>query len=186
MIQSKIDELQSILETETNEKVLIERGQSLLIELRQAWPKHKNDFSDNDISKLRSFTVTLEAVNDFIDLQEEFEYVRSVEDSNNLVNDLFLLSEHLHDFPLKGRLLKEIRELNEKSVKLPNDHDRKESAKLSHAIATLSSRSPICKKCGSNMVLREGNGSFFWGCEHFPGCWGKSWLSKEELDIINK
>jgi len=34
------------------------------------------------------------------------------------------------------------------------------------------------------MVLREGNGSYFWGCERFPECWGKKLLRKDEIDIL--
>jgi len=103
-IKSKIDVLQSILENEIDENLLLSKGESLLVELRQTWSKHKNDFTDNDITKLRSFTISLEAVSEFIDLQEEFEYVQSIEDANTIIDELFLLSEQLHEFRVKGRL----------------------------------------------------------------------------------
>jgi len=34
------------------------------------------------------------------------------------------------------------------------------------------------------MVLREGGGTFFWGCRTFPTCWGKRYLTKDELSLF--
>ena len=45
---------------------------------------------------------------------------------------------------------------------------------------------PTCKRknCDCKMVIRQGNGAYFWGCSAFPKCWNKQWLKKEELELL--
>lgn len=47
-------------------------------------------------------------------------------------------------------------------------------------IKILEQHAPQCTKCSNKLIIRQGNGTFFWGCRDFPDCWGKRWLTKEE------
>ena len=183
-ILSKIVELENLLESEVNEEILIENGESLLSELRESWKEDQNAFSPDAIARLQSIGDILEVVHNFRDLLEELEFIYTSDDAFDFADELWLLCEDLKRLPVEGRIRKEIRELNEKCAQLPSSKETKSSAELNNAFATLNSKAPSCLKCDSNMVLREGNGNYFWGCERFPECWGKRSLKKDELDII--
>jgi dGTP triphosphohydrolase len=183
-VKAKIDELQKVVATEINESKLIETGCSLLNELRKVWHTQKKDFSDDDVSKLQLIRNNLEAVRSFVELKDEIQYVSTKEDVHDLIHELLTLAEQLEAFAISKRMRKEIRELYEKVNRLPTSEERKKSSEFNRAILKLNEQAPKCKKCGTKMVVREGNGKFFWGCPCFPDCWGRCLLNKKELEQI--
>ncbi len=183
-VKEKVAELRNLLANEVNENRLYKIGSDLLNELRQAWPNQKADFKQADINWLKEARDKLYVVRSFIDLQSDFDYITTSDDANDTINELVVLAEQLEGLKVAKRIEKEVREIHEKLKQLPSASDRKLSSELNQAIATLNSQAPSCRKCGSKMVIREGHGEYFWGCPRFPECWGKRWLSKQEIERL--
>ncbi len=183
-LNSKIKKLKNLTATVVNETQLLEEGESLMKELRQAWPKQKDNFSTDDIKLLQTIKCKIEGVRSFIDTQEGFEYIATSDDAHVLINELAILVDLFKGMAVQGRVEKEIREMCEKANNLPSSKDRKESSELNSTILKLSSQAPTRNKCGDKMVIREGNGKYFWSCQHFPRCWGKRGLNKKEIKSI--
>lgn len=185
-VQEQILKLKNLVLDEVNEKKIVEFGSKYLQELRQRWKSQQNDFSKDDINILITLGKKIEKIGVFIEEQEEFPYISTKEEIDEVIGRLHLMLEELvveepSKLKILGRVEKEIRELNERKAALPNQ----ELKELKDAINKLNANAPICKKCGSNMLLREGNSCYFWGCSAFPECWGKRWLTKEERNIIS-
>jgi hypothetical protein len=183
-IQSKIRNLENLLASEVNEERLLEAGEAGLVELRAAWLKEKGIFSNDDIARLQAIRDILETVEGFVEAQEIIPRVHSEEEFTELVDELFSFCDDVMGLPVEGRIRKEIRELNERYPRLTSSEELKKGDELTRAVALLNSRAPTCGKCYSNMVIREGRGKYFWGCERFPDCWGRRWLKTEELDLL--
>jgi len=185
-IKGTINELGSLLTNETNEQYLLEHGSVLIETLRATWKEHKPEFSQDNINSLQKSASQLEAISEFIDEEEDFKYIDNVDDADETIGRLYPLIELTDNLAVSGRIQKEIRELIERKDKLPSRALKQQDVELKNAINKLSANAPDCKRqdCGCKMVLRQGNGSFFWGCSSFPKCWGKQWLKKEELELL--
>ena len=180
-IAKKITSLLTHLEKETNEEFLLEEGQRRLNELRQLWRASKSAYSTDDVSNLKKAASQLNAVQMFCDEEEEFEYISDKDDANDVIGRLYPIVEALDSLAVAGRVQKEIRELLERMKTMPTSAAKHRSAALNQAIQRLTAKAPNCRKGHGRMVLREGNGSHFWGCSTFPKCWSKRWLTKNEL-----
>jgi len=183
-VRDKIDQLKNLVSDEVNETLIIGTGEKLLTSLRSEWKSDRSVFSEDDIELLQKIGRNIDAIKMFIEEQDDFPYVSTKEEVDEAVGRLYAIVEKVDGLKVSLRVGKEIRELIEKKSTLPSQVANQRSSELKRAIATLSSNSPSCKKCGSNMVLREGNGDYFWGCSTFPKCWGKKWLTKEELNVL--
>ncbi len=183
-IKEKIEKLQIVVHSEFNENKLIEKGNELLDSLRQCWRSQKNEFTETDIQLLQRISLSIEAVQEFSEVLEEFQYVTDKEDVDEIIGSLYSVLEKIEGLAVKARVQKEIRELLEKRANLPTRESLVSDLKLSRAISQLDSSNRVCKKCGARMVIREGASGYFWGCSTFPRCWGKSCLTKEERNII--
>jgi hypothetical protein len=183
-IRDRIESLKDTISTEINENRLIRKGEELFNSLRKDWQTHKSQFKEADIRFLKNCSDSIEAIQEFAELLEDFPYISDKEDVDETIGELYTVVEKLEGLAVAARVNKEIRELLEKRERLPSRENRFKDAKLSASIARLNSTSKTCRKCGARMVIREGDGSFFWGCSTFPNCWGKSWLTSEELRII--
>lgn len=184
-IRETIENLQHFVHSELNENKLIERGSELLDSLRQCWPSQKSEFTETDIQLLQRISSSIKAVQEFSEILEDFQCLTDKEDVNETIGSLYSVVEKIEGFAITARVQKEIRELLEKRANMPSRESLESDKKLSRAISQLDSRNRACKKCGARMVIRKGNGAYFWGCSTFPSCWGKSWLTKEELNIIH-
>ena len=184
MVREHIERLVGVVSDEVNENLLVEEGEKLLIELRKSWRYEKEKFSNDDIETLQKLAKRIEAVKIFIQEQEEFPYVYVKEDADEIIARLYSVVKQIDGLKVAARVHKEIRELLEKKSNLPSQDVQQRSVELSRAISALNSNAPSCKKCGSRMVLRQGNSDYFWGCSKFPRCWGKRWLTNDEFDIL--
>ena len=117
--------------------------------------------------------------------EAEFPFISDSDDANEVIGRLYPLVESLDGLAVAGRVRKEIRELLERAREMPTRAASKKSAALSKGIQRLLAQAPTCRKCGSKMVVREGNGSFFWGCSTFPKCWSTRQLTKSELNNLD-
>ncbi|HBR17573.1 MAG TPA: hypothetical protein DD725_08215 [Deltaproteobacteria bacterium] len=160
--------LLQLIENEISETRIIEVGSHLFDKTQQA---------------LIKIEATLNAVAAFSDLLSEIENICTSEDAKDMIEKLRHLAELLQGFPVQKRIKKEIRQIEENISSLPSLKEIDKLTKLNHAICTLDINAPICKRCGSNMVIQKG-APHFWRCEKFPMCWNKKRLTKTELDII--
>lgn len=183
-IKEAIQNLNDIVHKEINEKILTSKGEELIGSLRECWKIQRDNFSEGDIQLLKKISYQLEALQDFIEILEDFPYLTTKDDVDETIGSLYSVVEKVDDLAVNARIQKEIRELIERKSSLPSKIEREGDKNLSDAINRLDSNAPICKKCGSSMVIREGNGAYFWGCSMFPKCWGKQWLSQFELNLI--
>ena len=128
----------------------------------------------------------MEAISEFIDEEEDFKYIDTQDDADETIGRLYPLIELTEGLAVAGRINKEIRELVERKNTLPSRTLKQHEIKLKDAINKLNTNAPTCKRdnCGCKMVIRQGNGTYFWGCSSFPKCWGKQWLKKEELALL--
>ena len=176
--------------TEINENTLLEDGRNYLNELRDAWRDNKSEYSDEDIESLRLAASQLDAVEQFIEEEEEFEYISDRDDVDEVIARLYPLVEATSKLAVAGRIQKEIRELVQRKQEMPTKASRQRSAKIANAIRSLSADAPECPnpdhKNPIKFVLREGPpGYFFWGCPTFPQCWWKRNLSRKEQTLFD-
>lgn len=184
-IRQRISELLTLVETETDENTLLKDGRNGLNELRSGWRANRSEYSVEDIESLRLATSQLDAIEQFIEEEEEFEYISDRDDADEVIARLYPLVEATSVLAIAGRIQKEIRELVERKQKMPTKASRQRSAKTAQAIRSLSASAPECRNPTHEnpvkMTLREGPPNvFFWGCPTFPGCWRKLRLSREE------
>ncbi len=180
-LTSRIEQLRTLVWEEVNENRILEIGEPIVLDLRQAWKTQRNDFSIENVETLRDLVKKIKAIKAFIEEAEEFPYVSSKEDVDEIVGELFSIVEELNLLNVSGRVNKEIRELLGKRLSMPTRESTNRSSEMKKAFMRLSSDAPFCRRCGEKMVLREGNSPFFWGCSGFPKCWATKSLTDDEL-----
>jgi len=185
-IQENINELFALLNDETNEQHLLEHGGTLIESLRTTWKEQKQEFSKDNIKLLQKASSQLNAIAEFIVEQDDFKYIDTVDDADEIIGRLYDLMEITGELAVSGRIQKEISELVERKAELPSRSKKQHDIELRNAIIKLDAKAPNCKRkgCGNKMVIRQADGSYFWGCSSFPKCWGRQWLSKEELELL--
>lgn len=183
-IREQVDSLKALVLKEVNENKIVESGEEVICSLRSAWRSNKNSFSDCDVDTIKELKRKIKAIKKFIEEKRDFPDVLTKEEAEEAVGRLYSIVEKVDGLQVSGRINKEIRELIERKSNLPSQAVTQRTSELRRAMASLSSRSPTCIKCDSNMVLREGNSDFFWGCSIFPQCWRKKRLTKEELRML--
>jgi len=185
MIQEEIKRLISILTNELNEEELVRNGEQIIKSLRRQWKEKKELFTEDNINELKNASDQIRSIKIFIEEMEEFEYIDNSNEVDEVISKLYPVVEITSNLKISERVKKEIRELIMRRASLPSIANQNKSKSLMSGINVLNTNKPKCKKCGSGMVLREGNGTFFWGCQTFPKCWGKKWLTKDELSKLS-
>ncbi|MFC1578238.1 hypothetical protein ACFL36_04415 [Thermodesulfobacteriota bacterium] len=183
-IKKSINILTDLVQREINEEILLSKGEELIDSLRNCWKSQKDKFAEDDVQLLIKMSSQLASIQEFTEILEDFPYLTVKEDVDETIGALFSVVEKVEGLAVAARIHKEIRELMEKKASLPFQESREKNVKLSNAITRLESNAPTCKKCGERMVIRGGNGAYFWGCSMFPQCWGKRWLSKVEVNLL--
>ncbi len=183
-VEKNVEQVRALFLSTYCEQKLVSRGEEILRELRSKWKKERASFTSDIVAELKTYSEAIEAIKDFELEKEDFNYLRSKEDIDDVIANVFQILDKLASFPVSKKIAKDVRDLELKRQTLPNSDERVVERKKSEAERTLKSNPPQCKKCGQNMMLREGNGSYFWGCRDFPTCWGKKYLTKDELAII--
>ncbi len=185
-IHETINELTGLLKNETGERHLLDHGTKLIESLRKAWKVQKNEFSQDIINSLQKSASQLEAISEFIEEEEDFGCIDTQDDADETIGRLYPLIELTEGLAVAGRINKEIRELVERKSSLPPRTLKQHETELKNIINKLNANAPTCKRknCDCKMVIRQGNGAYFWGCSAFPKCWNKQWLKKEELELL--
>jgi hypothetical protein len=180
-LTNQIEQLRILVWEEVNEKRILEIGEPIVLDLRSTWKMQRHDFSSDNVETLRDLVKKVEAIKAFIEVEESFQYISTKEDVDEVTGDLFLIGEELNELNVSGRVNKEIRGLLEKKLRLP----AQKSVNKTKALHAIYLRAPTCDRCGNKMLLREGNGFFFYGCTTFPKCYGKKYLTDEEQDKLS-
>lgn len=183
-ISTKVKQVYELTRYGLDESEIITLGSELLQNLRLLWKERRHDFSSEDIEKLKDCTRAIESLKDFAVEKEDFDYLRTKEDIDDVIEGLYEIIECLHGCAITGKVSKEIRILVSNRNTLPKSKDRDIGERLKSARLTLQSNPPSCRKCGRIMILRESKGSYFWGCNDFPNCWGKKRLTDNEYELI--
>lgn len=170
-----------------NETELTGRIADELEELRTAYRKDPSQFSDKAVTQLRIVNSYIQTARDFEMCLEDADFIVDRNDVDDLSVRLVGLAGLIDEkSQLFLRIQKEVRELAERSRSLPSGTERQQSRNLAQARFTLEAKKKRCnhKGCDSTLTLREGSGSYFWGCKKFPECWGRRPLTKEERKLI--
>jgi len=183
-IHSSISSLMHIIQNEINEEKFISKSEEIIDSLRKCWKLQKDDFTEIDIKLLKKIASQVEAIKEFAEILETLPHLGFTEDVDETIQELGLILEKVRGLPISARVQKEIRELSERRSRLPSRKDVEKNAKFFRALNKLEANTYICKKCGAKMVVKIGNGYFFWGCPNFPYCWGKRWFTKDERNIL--
>ncbi|NOI26856.1 topoisomerase DNA-binding C4 zinc finger domain-containing protein [Vibrio mediterranei] len=183
-ISTKVKQVYELTRYSLDESEIINVGSELLQSLRTLWNAHRQSFSREDIERLKDCGLAIKSLKDFCIEKEDFDYLRTKEDVDDVIEGLHDIIERLHGCAITGKISKDIRILISNRNTLPHSKDRDIDARLKSARLALQSNAPTCKKCGRMMILREGNGSYFWGCNDFPNCWGKKFLTGKEYELI--
>ena len=155
--------------------------------LRVAYRKDPSQFSDEAVNQLQIVNSYIQTANDFEMCLEDAAFIVDRNDADDLSERLEALAGLVDEKSrLFLRIQKEVRELAGRRATLPSGTERQQSRKLAQARFTLEAKKKRCdyKGCDSMLTLREGNGSFFWGCKKFPECWGRRSLTREERTLI--
>jgi hypothetical protein len=184
MIQEEIQNLLNLLANELDEKELVKDANDIIKSLREQWKIKKELFAEYDIANLKIASEQIKSIEIFIEEMEEFEFIDSSDEVDEVIGKLYPVVESTSKLKISERVKKEIRELLTRRSSLKSTTSKNKSNALRNGINALNTNKPKCKKCGAGMVLREGNGTFFWGCPTFPKCWGRKWLTKDELNKL--
>ena len=119
----------------------------------------------------------LNAIDDYENIISEIQELHCKETALNIIEEL----SDINDFFMECEVLSKIISTSIRHVEqlLPNLSTCGRS-ELDKRIKVLEQHAPQCTKCSNKLIVRQGNGTYFWGCPDFPDCWGKRWLTKEE------
>lgn len=163
-----IGELEHELETCLAEEALLNTIESRLEILRTAYKSDKQLFTSEHISFLKNLNNrTCKQLRSFIDLKDELPLVHDFEEYTSLKEQLISLRTEFHAMAICQRISKEIRELDERLPLIQEQEDLRLQSRLIGHIRELEQHAPICSR-GHAMVIREKNGSYFWGCSKYP------------------
>jgi hypothetical protein len=179
-----ITELHAALDSSSNERQLLDFIDQHLFPLRVRYREHRDEFTDDVILFLKSLVSVQGTLREFIEATEDEEWVRTRDDAEELATRFGELRDRLSPHFVAKRADKEIREMIAKAQSLPFAAVASGEADFLRRAARLQSKAQPCPKCGSKMVLRESQHGYFWGCNRFPACFGKRWLSAEESECL--
>jgi hypothetical protein len=179
-IRESVKKITNLIHTEINEEKLIEEGDNLLDSLRNHWHSQKDEFSQDDIVFLQKISTLIETVVEFTLIIDNIPRLVDRVDVDVTMGTLYSVAEKVDGLAVAARVHKEMRGLLEKRARLPSRGAREKDI----AIDVLNLNTALCRKCGAKMVIREGNGNYFWGCSSFPKCWVTSALTKKQLNTI--
>jgi len=118
----------------------------------------------------------LDAIDAYEDIVSDIKTLVCKEVAENIIDEL----KELHLLFSEFDILAEIITTTGRSVSQKMDHLRNCNDEVEKRIRVLEQHPPSCTKCNNNLIIREGKGTYFWGCPDFPKCWGKRFLTKEE------
>lgn len=177
-------DLHRALETNANERQLLEFIGECLSSLRAMYRNSRADFTHEAVAFLKSLTSVQGSLREFAEAIEEKDWVRTRDDAQELAARFGELSERLSPHFVAKRAEKEFREVVAKAQSLPFAAVVAGEANFRHLCFQLENAVQPCQKCGRKMVLRESHHGYFWGCSTFPKCFSRRWLSAEESKCL--
>jgi DNA repair exonuclease SbcCD ATPase subunit len=178
-----IDELRFSLEHIISEEELLHVITGRLTVLRQSFSSHRSLFTPSHIEFLKSLAAISDQLRSFIELREELADVGTLEDYAAMVRRLTAIKGGLAPFAVRKRVMKEIRELNEKLPTIREQDDAKRQIRVTRRILDLEQDPPHCRR-NHAMVIREGLHGYFWGCGRYPFCKEVAQLTPEQKDRL--
>jgi Topoisomerase DNA binding C4 zinc finger len=151
-----------------------------LQELRAQYRRSSDCFSPDLIAELQRAARLAEAIHEFRDAVDDASDARTRDEAMDLASQLESLRTRLWPPVLARRLDKELRELAERAVSLPEAQTLKRGAVRRRIVMELESAAPPCTRCGRRVVLRETADGAFWGCSAFPRCFSSRPLKRDE------
>ena len=178
-VDNIIDELRSSAEHIMSEEELLHVITERLTMLRQSFSSHKSLFTPSHIEYLKNLAAISDPLRSFIELKEELADVGTLENYAATVSRLVVIKGRLAPFAVCKRVMKEIRELNEKLPTIREQDDAKRKVRISTRIIDLEQSPPRCRR-NHAMVIREGPHDYFWGCSRYPFCEQAAQLTPEQ------
>lgn len=177
-------DLHRSLETNANERQLLEFIGECLSSLRAMYRNSRAGFTDEVVAFLKSLTSVQDCLREFVEAMEEKDWVRTRDDAQEIAARFGELAERLSPHLVAKRAEKEFREVAARAQALPFAAVVAGEAEFRHQCSQLERAVQPCQKCGSKMVLRESQHGYFWGCSTFPKCFSRRWLSVEESKCL--
>jgi hypothetical protein len=160
-------EIKHHLETCLDEEILLREIESRLRTLREWYPSNRDLFVSH-IPFLKSLRDDVcKQLRLFIELKEELPLVDNIEDYTSLNEQLVAIKTVLHGVAICQRVSKEIRELHAKLPRIQEQEELRQQSRIRGHILDLEREAPHCRR-GHVMVIREKDGSYFWGCSKYP------------------
>ena len=177
-----IEKLRTFLFSEVSEHRLLATIDSTLQQLRNAYLKDKQQFTDADIGFLQRAGEVRCILESFIDAIDDLEDIYGQSDYLAAFKRLSTIKAGLDGMPVSGRVAKEMRELQERLPELHKREAIEELAKLERIKKRISSDAPKCSR-RHTMVLREFP-RYFWGCSNYPWCTETRQLSEKHREML--
>jgi hypothetical protein len=183
-VSELLADLHSALETNANERKLLDFIDECLSLLRTIYRERRAEFTDEAIVFLKSLTSVQDSLRELIEAIEDKDWIRTRDDAQELAARFGELKERLTPHFVAKRAEKEFREVVANAQSLPFAAVVAGEANFRHLCSQLESSMKPCQKCGSKMVLRESQHGYFWGCSTFPKCFSRRWMSAEESKCL--
>ncbi|MDP3000637.1 MAG: hypothetical protein Q8N47_24350 [Bryobacterales bacterium] len=179
-VRKIIDELKVSVEHNTEEEELLHVITARLTALRQSFLSHRSLFTPSDIEFLKSLPAISDPLRLFIELKEELIDVDTLEDYTAMMGRLVEIKGRLPSCAVRKRVMKEIRELNERLPTIRAQDDAMRQVRVNARIVDLEQNPPHCRR-NHAMVIREGQHGYFWGCSRYPFCGEVAQLTAEKI-----
>jgi hypothetical protein len=182
-VENTLADLKLSLETIISEEALLHMITERVTALRQSFPSNRRLFTPGHIEFLKSLSPVSEQLRFFIELKEELADVGSLDDYAAAMSRLTEIKGALGTFAVRKRVMKEIRELNER---LPTIRERDGAGREARVKARIFDLEQNPRRCRHNhaMAIREGRYGYFWGCTRYPFCVEIARLTPAEKDRL--
>lgn len=171
--------LEHIISEEELNHAIIER----LTSLRQSFSSHRSLFTPEHIEFLKNLAAISGQLQSFIEMKDELADVDTLEDYEVIVNRLVDIKRRLGPCAVRVRVMKEIRELNEKLPAIREQDGAKRQIRVNTRIADLEQNAPHCLHHHA-MAIRNGRYGHFWGCSQYPFCQRVAQLAPEQKNRL--
>jgi hypothetical protein len=182
-VDNAVEELRFSLENIISEDKLLFLITERLATLRQSFSSHRSLFTPSHIEFLKSLSPIADQLQSFVELREELVDVRTLDDYSAMVGRLTDIKGRLAPFAVCQRVMKEVRELNERLPTIRERDYAKQEIKANTRIIDLEQNAPHCR-CNHAMVIREGRHGYFGGCSRYPFCREATQLTPEQRDRL--
>jgi hypothetical protein len=183
-VSKLIADIHIALEENANERQLLNFIEESLCLLRTIYRESRAEFTDEAILFLKLLTSIQDSLRELIETIEEKDWIRTRDDAQELAARFAELKERLTPHLVSKRAEKELREVVAGAEFLPVAAVVASETNFRDLRSQLESRVQPCQKCGSKMLIREGQHGFFWGCSAFPKCFSRRSMSAEESKCL--